>query len=158
MKQCSKCGELKPLTDFYKRKGSKDGYRNDCKICRAAYEKQYYLENKNKVAARSKAYREATRGLPTVYLLKHEASGRFYIGSTIKGLPRRFANHWSDRNTLDYPLYQFMRTTNKEDWAIHAIQTHEDRKAIRLIEGALIKSYYTLGSDLMLNTLQIDLN
>ena len=34
MKQCSKCNEIKEITEFYKRKDSKDGYRNDCKKCR----------------------------------------------------------------------------------------------------------------------------
>lgn len=33
-KKCNKCGEEKELTEFYKRPGSKDGYRNDCKKCK----------------------------------------------------------------------------------------------------------------------------
>jgi len=32
-KKCNKCGVLKEVTEFYKRKTSKDGYRNDCKVC-----------------------------------------------------------------------------------------------------------------------------
>jgi ribosomal protein S27AE len=33
MKKCKKCGEVKPLSEFYAEKGSKDGHRNKCKIC-----------------------------------------------------------------------------------------------------------------------------
>tara|TARA_Y100000310_G_scaffold343310_1_gene450325 strand:- start:128 stop:817 length:690 start_codon:yes stop_codon:yes gene_type:complete len=33
MKACRICGKEKPLTEFYKRKDSPDGYRNDCKEC-----------------------------------------------------------------------------------------------------------------------------
>lgn len=63
MKTCSKCGETKPTTDYYKRPETKDGYRNDCKTCfkqaqrtrdqnnkprKAQYMKQYYANNKDK--------------------------------------------------------------------------------------------------------------
>jgi len=33
MKQCTKCGVVKPLTDFHKRPETKDGHRTDCKEC-----------------------------------------------------------------------------------------------------------------------------
>ena len=36
MKTCAICGEDKPLSEFYKRKGSKDGHENLCKVCRIA--------------------------------------------------------------------------------------------------------------------------
>ena len=32
-KTCNKCGESKPLTDFYKHKSMKDGRHNQCKSC-----------------------------------------------------------------------------------------------------------------------------
>lgn len=32
-KRCSKCGDTKPLTEFYKHNGCKDGLRPDCKDC-----------------------------------------------------------------------------------------------------------------------------
>ena len=33
MKQCTKCGVVKPLTEFHKRPETKDGHRTDCKEC-----------------------------------------------------------------------------------------------------------------------------
>lgn len=33
MRQCKACGETKPITEFYTRPDSKDGYRNTCKHC-----------------------------------------------------------------------------------------------------------------------------
>jgi hypothetical protein len=33
MKQCTKCGVVKPLTEFHKRPETKDGRRTDCKEC-----------------------------------------------------------------------------------------------------------------------------
>lgn len=33
MRKCTKCGEIKELSEFHPRKDSKDGYRKDCKDC-----------------------------------------------------------------------------------------------------------------------------
>ena len=38
-KQCSKCGEIKNVSSFSKRKDSKDGYRGVCKSCNSTPEK-----------------------------------------------------------------------------------------------------------------------
>lgn len=58
-KQCTKCGETKPLSEFYKRKASKDGLASRCKECVAKYGKAWYKNNKEHCAAVSKAYHEA---------------------------------------------------------------------------------------------------
>lgn len=36
-KQCSKCKEIKPRTEFYARKRSSDGLRPHCKVCHSSY-------------------------------------------------------------------------------------------------------------------------
>ena len=41
MKKCSTCNEVKDLNYFEKSKSCKDGYRNTCKLCRAASRKKY---------------------------------------------------------------------------------------------------------------------
>jgi hypothetical protein len=46
MKICNCCGVGKQLSDFYKRKDSPDGYRNDCKLCRKeAVLVRYYADH-----------------------------------------------------------------------------------------------------------------
>ena len=35
-KRCDKCGEVKPLDEFYAMPGMRDGHRNDCKTCNKA--------------------------------------------------------------------------------------------------------------------------
>jgi len=44
-KVCTKCGEEKELTEFYKNKLGKFGVKSRCKICVSGWRKNYYKEN-----------------------------------------------------------------------------------------------------------------
>jgi hypothetical protein len=55
-KNCPKCNEVKPSTEYYKDSSKKEGYSGQCKICIKQYKKdnkgkiqQYYLDNKEKL-------------------------------------------------------------------------------------------------------------
>jgi len=41
MKHCTKCQQLKPLSDFQKDKQKKIGYSSHCKECRNAWIREY---------------------------------------------------------------------------------------------------------------------
>ena len=56
MKKCKKCGTEKELTEFNKRKKSKDGLRGECKSCWKEYQKEHYLDNKEKIKEIKKQY------------------------------------------------------------------------------------------------------
>lgn len=49
MKACTKCGEIKPLTEYHKRAGRKSGYKSECKECantrHKVWRKEYGLAN-----------------------------------------------------------------------------------------------------------------
>ena len=49
-KTCHKCGKAKMLSEFDKKKQSKDGYSNMCKACRAAYQREWERKRKRKAA------------------------------------------------------------------------------------------------------------
>jgi len=46
MKRCTKCGELKPETEFYAASECTDGLRGDCKECHAARGRELYAQNR----------------------------------------------------------------------------------------------------------------
>ena len=45
VKVCTKCGIEKPISDYHKDSGKKDGCRNDCKVCASACAADYYQAN-----------------------------------------------------------------------------------------------------------------
>lgn len=53
-KTCSKCGEIKFLTEFGKDRKSKDGHRADCNVCRKSYLEK--PENRLKAREASRKY------------------------------------------------------------------------------------------------------
>lgn len=44
-KKCSKCGKVKPIEEFYKNKGTKDGHGHYCKDCHGKRSKVTYCTN-----------------------------------------------------------------------------------------------------------------
>lgn len=54
MKVCLVCNSCKPLSEFYKRVDSPDGYRNDCKECRKASSLKNHYENHEQRKAKFK--------------------------------------------------------------------------------------------------------
>jgi hypothetical protein len=61
VKTCNKCSEEKSLSEFYKRKGGKDGLRCECKKCHTERQKQYYQTNKEVIVEQRKQYRQANK-------------------------------------------------------------------------------------------------
>lgn len=51
MKNCTKCGELKPLEDYYALSGNKDGRFNECKECTKARVRRHRQENLERIQA-----------------------------------------------------------------------------------------------------------
>ena len=66
MKTCRKCKETKPLTEYYKDKGMKDGHLNTCKKCRLEQMKEYNSENKEKISEYKKDYYSKPENLERV--------------------------------------------------------------------------------------------
>ena len=60
-KVCTLCHEKKSLDHFGKHKQMKDGYLNQCKVCRKEYMKVYEAKNKERLSEKSKEYYEANK-------------------------------------------------------------------------------------------------
>ena len=58
MKECTKCKETKPLTEYYKGKNYKGGYRSQCKVCLKEVKDIYFEKNKDKLKEAKKLWSE----------------------------------------------------------------------------------------------------
>jgi len=55
-KRCSKCKEVKPVSEFYKDRSRPDGYMYSCKACRKVRYAEYREEHREEIAAQRKEY------------------------------------------------------------------------------------------------------
>ena len=73
MKLCVSCKAQKPLSEFYKRKDSPDGYRNDCKVCRSANSlKNHYADHEAGKERLKKSHFKRVAQNPNFYVERYE--------------------------------------------------------------------------------------
>lgn len=56
MKICTKCNQMKDLSEYYRMVGGKDGLRADCKECKLAGDKDRYQLNRTEILDRQNSY------------------------------------------------------------------------------------------------------
>jgi hypothetical protein len=75
MKKCSKCGETKPILEFYKKTRSPDGLTSNCKTCILERMSKYYLKNTETIITKNLKYRSEHKEERNIrdrkYRLKH---------------------------------------------------------------------------------------
>ena len=95
MKRCKKCGTTKPVEDFYRCAGMRDGYRSDCKACNLREKRESYLANPDAAKDRARrwqqenperlnAYRRARRLEPEVKLRERAGHLKRKYGITVQ--------------------------------------------------------------------------
>jgi len=81
-KTCTKCGDSKELSFFYKDKNAKDGHRNQCKGCKKAYTKKWHRENLEKRRKINRKYYQENAER------KAEYAKKYYQGNCIDYVER----------------------------------------------------------------------
>ncbi len=94
-KKCSKCGEVKEISEFNKNKYTKDGLRCQCRDCGKEYyeankeqiierSKEYYEDNKEQIKERSKKYQENNKEKRKEYIEEYRKNNKEKIAKTQK--------------------------------------------------------------------------
>tara|TARA_R110000796_G_scaffold52011_1_gene122642 strand:+ start:178 stop:762 length:585 start_codon:yes stop_codon:yes gene_type:complete len=71
MKQCTRCSQLKPLNDYYKKKEHSSGYNPICKTCKKIDSDEWYQESKDKRSEYYKTHREKNKEYYNNYCNTH---------------------------------------------------------------------------------------
>ena len=71
MKQCKKCHQEKPITEYCNRKDTKDGKHRYCKSCLKVTSDKWYKDNKDDRADYYKTYREDNKSYYNNYCHSH---------------------------------------------------------------------------------------
>ena len=100
-KQCTKCGEVKDVSEYHKHKEGKYGRISSCMICRREYNKQHRLNNKEKAKEYNKKYRLNTKEYNKQYRLKNKEKLKEYRLNNRDKLNEYYKNR---RN--EYPLFK----------------------------------------------------
>lgn len=89
-KTCRLCREAKPREEFYRDKGSRDGYRNDCKACNRAASARRYRENPGPAIARSQQWMKENRERYNDRMRRYRDSGKKAIADRKSYLKRTY--------------------------------------------------------------------
>ncbi len=84
-KKCSRCKEVRPITDFWKNKTKNDGYNYVCRICyRDTDRKRYYKDVKQSRKAKNEMSRKMAEKYPDRFRARRLLRYAVKIGSIEK--------------------------------------------------------------------------
>lgn len=151
LKKCSKCGELKELSEFYK--DGKGGYRSECKVCKDEHSKQYREKNRDKELKKTREYREKNRDRYLkqqrkwkskfagnyIYMIIDTTNTPAYIGKTINIYKRINSSHVSGNVEATKEL--FLNNNVKEINYIEVSSIIENETELLYLEKYIINKY-----------------
>lgn len=92
VRPCTKCGEMKTFTEYHKVTRNQSGHSSRCKVCVLDQKKVYGEKNREKLAARNKAWYEANKGHVADWSRSYYADNRETIRERDK---ERHAKKWA---------------------------------------------------------------
>lgn len=150
-KECTQCGEVKELSEFYSRKSKKgNSFTSDCKKCRSNYSKSRYVNNKEHIDNVNREYREnnkeKVKAISDAWYEKnkHQASKkrkqkRIDNGDEIREKERVY------RENNRESILEYRRSWNKENHD-HVKKHHREYMSKRLKEDIEFKILHNLRS------------
>lgn len=121
-KECTKCGEVKSLDEFYKQKKQKDGLTHQCKSCSKAYAAKYRKDN-------IEAYKEKDK-------LRYEQNKDYYAQKN-----KRWHQNNADRK-LEYNREWHLANPGKRSAYQNKRYISQKQRTVSWANEQLIAAYY----------------
>lgn len=146
VKACSKCGESKPLTEFFRHAKSKDGHRPDCKLCKSAKNRSNYVANRDRELAYRETYNKKNRERMLAQKKANYENNRERILSSQKAYREENPGHfravrdsWYAANKDHLKAYRAERWATDPEYRARANAAATRRQ--RLLDGAASEPY-----------------
>ena len=161
-KNCRKCEQTLPLSEFNEQKKNTDGYQSYCRPCQSATYKEWRLSNREKKLNYNKEWRDNnpewmrdwSRSLPSgVYKLTNTKNGKAYIGCST-ALKQRFLTHKSKLLKGYHENASLQAECNEMGWdafeweVLHEFVPDAPKHFLREIEANVIRDYLSEGKEL----------
>lgn len=166
MKQCNKCQQMLPPTDFWKDKYAPDGLWRTCKTCGGAHNKAAYHRDKERLLNDNRNWRDAhkeqvaarksrkrTERLQWLVYRLDFPEGYYYVGSTCD-LPGRVSVH---KSTMRAGVHRNPRIREKtwgpDSFSVQVLFTAASREEVQTFEATCLAA--GAKDTYCLNTLQL---
>jgi hypothetical protein len=131
VKSCKECKELKILSEFAKDSRMKEGYSNQCKVCRNNYQRKYRTENPDLVAK----YSEKEKISKKKYYEKNKESHlfrnkKYYAENREKILKQQKAYAEKNKEKIS-TRYKEWQEKNKDELKAYQEKWRKDNKHIK---------------------------
>lgn len=90
MKRCTKCGEVQPLDQFYRAKGTRDGLRGDCRSCFQKRASECYRADPEAAKERTRRWQQANPERYRAQQQRAKESGRKALSNRRSHLKRKY--------------------------------------------------------------------
>jgi len=163
-KHCTECGKTKSVEDFHRKRASRDGLQSKCKTCfkkinknfretNPKYQLDWQRQNPERHVQIVAKFRKADK-TSKIYYIK-SPNNQYYIGMTNMHLAVRFLEHknkynrWmKGKSVPQHPnLFESFKQLGVDNHHMGILfeSDNMDRKGLRQIEKAFIKSFMDLG-------------
>lgn len=142
-KLCSRCGNKKPLTDFYKHKGHSFGVSAVCKSCKRIRQKMYGAEHREEKKNYDKIYRtkckekiqayhdnrkDKRKAYNKIYNAEHKEERKIYSAKN-----KEKTNGIQRKRLKEDPMFRLKRYTSAAIWA--SLQTGKNSRRWESLVG-----------------------
>jgi len=100
-KTCTRCKQIKEVSEYYKDKSKNDGLKTQCKLCCSEYNKNYKKENRERISEYNKKYEKENRERRNEYRVAYNSIEKNRIAHAMRSRLYKALKSKKDERTID---------------------------------------------------------